>query len=156
MGDVVHLNPNQIETDVLYNESYREETQNIKTKNFEYRKKEHDMTSTDWQEMYLGKLNQDINDIRNTHRELRQEMTSLKNELKHEFSSKIDGFLSELRDRDNQRIADMREIRSGISTMNEKIDSTNKHVQVLVLTSSIGIAGIVIAVIAFVVSAIIK
>ena len=53
--------------------------------------------------------------------------------------AKFNMFMQEMRDRDNQRAEDMREIRAGI-------DSMGKHVRNLTITSMAAVGGMVVAV----------
>ena len=53
--------------------------------------------------------------------------------------AKFNMFMQEMRDRDNQRAEDMREIRAGI-------DSMGKHVRNLTITSMAAVGGMAVAV----------
>ena len=59
-------------------------------------------------------------------------------------------FKLEMRDRDNQRAQDIREIRSSISNMQNNIDSMGKHVRNLTVAAMVGVGTTVIAVVAMV------
>ena len=83
------------------------------------------------------------------------------------IETKIDMFIDEMRDRDNQRAAeiselrqkqemDMREIRSSIEKVNDKIDGMEKHVRNLTTTAIIGIGAMAISVVGFVISIALK
>ena len=56
-------------------------------------------------------------------------------------------FKNEMRDRDNQRAEDMREIRSSIGTMQNRIEDMGKHVRNLAITSMAAIGAMVVTVI---------
>ena len=59
----------------------------------------------------------------------------------------LQDFKEEMRDRDNQRAADIREIRASISNMQNSLDGMGKHVRNLAITSMAAIGGMVITVI---------
>ncbi|MBD3878921.1 MAG: hypothetical protein SR1Q5_04455 [Quinella sp. 1Q5] len=61
--------------------------------------------------------------------------------------AKFNMFMQEMRDRDNQRAEDMREIRSSISNMQNRIDGMGKHVRNLAITSMAAIGAMVVTVI---------
>ena len=85
----------------------------------------------------------------------------------HNFKDEMRDFRKEMRDRDNQRAAeiselrqkqetDMREIRSSIEKVNDKIDGMEKHVRNLTTTAIIGIGAMAILVVGFVISIALK
>ena len=61
--------------------------------------------------------------------------------------AKFNMFMQEMRDRDNQRAEDMREIRTSISNMQNRIDDMGKHVRNLSLTAMGAIGAMVVTVI---------
>ena len=61
--------------------------------------------------------------------------------------SSFQDFKSEIRDRDNQRATDMREIRTSIGNMQNRIDDMGKHVRNLSLTAMGAIGAMVVTVI---------
>ena len=61
--------------------------------------------------------------------------------------AKFNVFMQEMRDRDNQRAEDMREIRTSISNMQNRIDYMGKHVRNLSLTAMGAIGAMVVTVI---------
>ncbi len=61
--------------------------------------------------------------------------------------AKFNIFMQEMRDRDNQRAEDMREIRTSISNMQNRIEDMGKHVRNLSLTAMGAIATMVVTVI---------
>ena len=63
------------------------------------------------------------------------------------FVQEMRDFKTEMRDRDNQRAEDMREIRSSISNMQNRIDDMGKHVRNLLITSMAAIGAMVVTVI---------
>ena len=56
-------------------------------------------------------------------------------------------FMQEMRDRDNQRAEDMREIRTSLSNMKNRIEDMGKHVRNLALTAMGAIGAMVVTVI---------
>ncbi len=94
---------------------------------------------------------------------------NLKNRVNHletkvsNIETKIDMFIDEMRDRDNKRAAeiaeirqkqeaDMKELRSSIEKMNDKIDGMGKHSRNLTIAAIIGIVTIAVTVVGFVIS----
>ena len=61
--------------------------------------------------------------------------------------AKFNMFMQEMRDRDNQRAEDIREIRSSISNMQNNISDMGKHVRNLSLTAMGAIGTMVVTVI---------
>ena len=61
--------------------------------------------------------------------------------------AKFNMFMQEMRDRDNQRAEDMREIRESISGMGNRIDDMGKHVRNLSVTAMAAIGAMVVTVI---------
>ncbi len=61
--------------------------------------------------------------------------------------AKFNMFMQEMRDRDNQRAEDMREIRTSISNMQNRIDDMGKHVRNLSVTAMAAIGAMVVTVI---------
>ena len=59
----------------------------------------------------------------------------------------LQDFKEEMRDRDNQRAEDIREIRTSISNMQNRIDDMGKHVRNLSLTAMGAIGAMVVTVI---------
>ena len=70
------------------------------------------------------------------------------------FVDEMREFKTEMRDRDNQRAEDMREIRTSISNMQNRIDDMGKHVRNLSVTAMAAVGGMAIAVGAMVVTVI--
>ena len=68
--------------------------------------------------------------------------------------AKFNMFMQEMRDRDNQRAEDMREIRTSISNMQNRIDDMGKHVRNLSVTAMAAVGGMAVAVGAMVVTVI--
>lgn len=60
------------------------------------------------------------------------------------IESKIDMFIGEMCDRDNQRAEDIREIRAGVSGIQNRIDDMGKHVRNLTVAAIVGTATIVV------------
>lgn len=65
------------------------------------------------------------------------------------LEGKFEIFIGEMRDRDNQRAEDMREIRS-------KLDSIGNHVRNITVAAIVGIGAIFVSVVGFVISAILR
>ena len=61
--------------------------------------------------------------------------------------AKVDMLITELRDRDNQRAEDIREIRTSIANIQNRIDDMGKHVRNLSLTAMGAIGAMVVTVI---------
>ena len=61
--------------------------------------------------------------------------------------AKFNMFMQEMRDRDNQRAEDIREIRQSISNMQNSISEMGKHVRNLSLTAMAAIGAMVVTVI---------
>ena len=61
--------------------------------------------------------------------------------------AKFNMFMQEMRDRDNQRAEDIREIRQSISNMQNSINEMSKHVRNLSLTAMAAIGAMVVTVI---------
>ena len=70
------------------------------------------------------------------------------------FVDEMREFKTEMRDRDNQRAEDMREIRTSISNMQNRIDDMGKHVRNLSVTAMAAVGGMAVAVGAMVVTVI--
>ena len=61
--------------------------------------------------------------------------------------AKVDMVIGEMRDRDNQRAQDIREIRASVSNIQNRIDDMGKHVRNLSLTAMGAIGAMVVTVI---------
>ena len=70
--------------------------------------------------------------------------------------AKFNMFMQEMRDRDNQRAEDMREIRESISGMGNRIDDMGKHVRNLTVAAMVGMGTMTIAGIAIAISIYLK
>ena len=82
--------------------------------------------------------------------EIDKRVTNLETKFES-FMQEMRDFKTEMRDRDNQRAADIREIRQDMKNMqislDAKIDSMGKHVRNLSVAAIIGIATIAITVV---------
>ncbi|SMB98030.1 Protein of unknown function [Thermanaeromonas toyohensis ToBE] len=87
-----------------------------------------EMIDMDWQEKYLDKLNQDIGDIK----------ASLKS-TEDRIAHMINQTLSEMRDRDNQRHAEILALRSDIQAIRTDNAETRRWIIAMVI-SAIGVA----------------
>lgn len=98
-----------------------------------------DDLSMDWQEKYIDKLDRDIDEIKNT-------ITTSEDRI----SRMIDSAMTEMRDRDNQRLNEMSEIRASMENMQESMRSERRWVigttLTLAITAIIGIATMIITV----------
>ena len=63
------------------------------------------------------------------------------------FMQEMRDFKTEMRDRDNQRAEDIREIRASVSNIQNRIDDMGKHVRNLSLTAMVAIGAMVVTVI---------
>ena len=70
--------------------------------------------------------------------------------------AKVDMLVGEMRDRDNQRAQDIREIRTSISNMQNNIDGMGKHVRNLTIAAMVGMGSMTIAGIAVAISIFLK
>ena len=61
--------------------------------------------------------------------------------------AKFNMFMQEMRDRDNQRTEDIREIRTSFSNMQNSINDMGKHVHNLAITSMAAIGAMVVTMI---------
>ena len=68
--------------------------------------------------------------------------------------AKFNVFMQEMRDRDNQRAEDIREIRASVSGIQNRIDDMGKHVRNMAITSMAAVGGMAVAVGAMVVTVI--
>ena len=60
--------------------------------------------------------------------------------------AKVDMLITELRDRDNQRAEDIRELRQDMKSLHARIDDMGKHVRNLAWTGMAAIGGMFVAV----------
>ena len=63
------------------------------------------------------------------------------------FVDEMRDFKTEMRDRDNQRAEDIREIRTSVSNIQNRIDDMGKHVRNLAITSMAAIGAMIVTVI---------
>jgi len=100
----------------------------------------------DWQEKYLDKLDRDVSDMKNA-------ITSSEERI----ARMIDSTMAELRDRDNQRHAEMSEIRSSIQGISSELRETTQSIYselreekrwviAMAITTILGVAAMVITV----------
>ena len=76
---------------------------------------------------------------------LDERVTSLERQVSNTMT-KVDMLVSEMRDRDNQRAEDIREIRTSIGNMQNRIEDMGKHVRNLAITSMAAVGGMFVAV----------
>ena len=77
------------------------------------------------------------------------EQEQINNEVQMKLAlqdAKFNQFMQEMRDRDNQRAEDIREIRTSIANMQNNINDMGKHVRNLAITSmaAIGAMGVTV------------
>ena len=94
-----------------------------------------------------------MNDQERINQDFDKRITTLETKF-DSFLREMTDFKNEMRDRDNQRAADIREIRASISNMQNSLDGMGKHVRNLAITSMAAIGGMVIAVGAMIVTVI--
>ena len=87
-----------------------------------------------------------MNDQERINQDFDKRITTLETKF-DSFLREMTDFKNEMRDRDNQRAADIREIRASISNMQNSLDGMGKHVRNLAITSMAAIGGMVITVI---------
>ena len=92
-----------------------------------------------------------MNDQERINQDFDKRITTLETKF-DSFLREMTDFKNEMRDRDNQRAADIREIRASISNMQNSLDGMGKHVRNLAITSMAAIGGMVIAVGAMIVT----
>ena len=90
-------------------------------------------------ETKVDKLDERVSSLERQVSETTANVNSLIRELKD--------FKDEMRDRDNQRAEDMREIRTSISNMQNRIEDMGKHVRNLSITAMAAIGAMVVTVI---------
>ena len=94
-----------------------------------------------------------MNDQERINQDFDKRITTLETKF-DSFLREMTDFKNEMRDRDNQRAADIREIRASISNMQNSLDGMGKHVRNLAIISMAAIGGMVIAVGAMIVTVI--
>ena len=72
------------------------------------------------------------------------------------IETKIDMFIGEMRERDNQRAEDMREIRASIGNIQNRIEDMGKHVRNLTVAAMVGMGTMTIAGLAIAISIVLK
>ena len=115
-----------------------------------FRDKEADEGMVDWQERYIEKLDQNIQEIKNDAKETRKEIHNMEARMADRIDSKLDSkleeFRSEMRHLDNQRVEDMREIRNSLESTNKHVQSMVSSVHSISIATVIGVAAMVISV----------
>lgn len=86
----------------------------------------------DWQEKYIDKVDRDVSDIK-------KDIHNMESNIENKISTQFELFRNEMRHLDNQRVADMREIRDSLT-------GNMRHVQNMSQATIIGVASMVIAV----------
>ncbi len=72
------------------------------------------------------------------------------------IETKIDMFIGEMRERDNQRAEDIREIRVSIGNIQNRIEDMGKHVRNLTVAAMVGMGTMTIAGLAIAISIVLK
>ena len=72
------------------------------------------------------------------------------------IETKIDMFIGEMRERDNQRAQDIREIRASINNIQNRIEDMGKHVRNLTVAAMVGMGTMTIAGLAIAISIVLK
>jgi len=72
------------------------------------------------------------------------------------IETKIDMFIGEMRERDNQRAEDIREIRASIGNIQNRIEDMGKHVRNLTVAAMVGMGTMTIAGLAIAISIVLK
>ena len=93
----------------------------------------------DWQEKYIDKVDKEISDIKS-------EIRNLEANITNNISTQFELFRSEMRHIDNQRVDDMREIRSSLESTNKHVQSMVSSVHSIAIATVIGVAAMVISV----------
>ena len=73
-------------------------------------------------------------------------MNAMRTEISQTLDSKITSFLSEMRDRDNQRHKEMLAMQNNIAGLRNEMNSTRKWIIGLVVAGSISFLGIAVSV----------
>lgn len=110
--------------------------------------------TVDWQAEYIKNLSDDVRhtrtEIENLRNELKADVSTTKQEIKQHIDSKIDSFLAEFRDRDNQRHKEMLAIQERIDTntagLRNEINATRRWIIGLVIAASASFVGITVSV----------
>lgn len=109
-----------------------------KGKENENKKEGEDMSNTNWQEKYFDSLDENI-------KEIKQGFTNTENRISEMVNKHIDysTHLDKQRHEENLRLN--KKIDDSVHAITSQLDSTNKWIIGLVITTIIGIVGIVIA-----------
>ena len=104
----------------------------------------------EWQQEYIRNLNSDVREIRSETQKMRQdfhaEMNVMRTEISQTLDSKITSFLSEMRDRDNQRHKEMLAMQNNIAGLRNEMSSTRKWIIGLVVAGSLSFLSIAVSV----------
>ena len=104
----------------------------------------------EWQHEYIRNLNDDVRAIRSETQKMRQDfhnkLNAMRSEINQTLDSKINSFLAEMRDRDNQRHKEMLAMQNNIAGLRNEMTSTRKWIIGLVVAGSISFLGIAVSV----------
>lgn len=92
-------------------------------------------SQVDWQEKYLDKLDRDVGDIKQSLRATEERIASM-----------VSQTLGEMRDRDNQRHAEVQTIRSDIQAIRSDNEETRRWIIGMAIATILGVAAMVVAV----------
>jgi len=106
--------------------------------------------SMDWQEKYIDSLDKNV-------QEIKREIKETRAEIKQDFDSKLNQFMSELRDRDNQRHQEIiamqqridnniSELKGDIKATQDNISKTNKWIMGLVISAVVSFIAVAVSV----------
>lgn len=107
----------------------------------------------DWQEKYIDELNKNIRDISVANKEFRSELKAVQNNMEESFDRRLSQFMLELRDRDNQRHAEIlamqnrsdesiQQLKIEISGAKTEMRATQKWIIGLVIAASLSFLAI--------------
>ena len=85
-----------------------------------------------------------------------QRQIDLQNSRIDKIDTKLDAFIEEMRDRDNQRVAEMAEIRTEIAGIRTEMKGFDKYFHNLTITAMVGVGAAVIGIGVMVVGLLIK
>jgi len=110
--------------------------------------------TVDWQAEYIKNLSTDVrkmhSEMEGLRKDVKADTEAVKQELKQHIDSKINSFLSELRDRDNQRHKEMLAIQGRIDTntagLRNELNTTRRWIVGLVIAASASFVSIAVSV----------
>lgn len=111
--------------------------------------------SMDWQEKYIDSLDKNVRDIKTEISTVKSEIKAEVATVKSDFDNKINQFMTELRDRDNQRHKEiiamqqrvdesLKEIRTDIKSTQTEMRENNKWVKGLIISTGIALFAVTV------------